>query len=120
MTIGLFLVPIYAVQFRENIEQDQGKSDFLRKQIRDLEKTIADSRRRLSVMEEGLKEYGKLKEIINIKESERKMLKNKKDEQFQALRDECTGRLLVSCYYDIVTLFTVVTVRSACSNYLRK
>jgi len=84
------------VQFRENIEQDQGKSDYLRKQIWDLEKTIADSRRRISVMEEGLKEYGKFKEMIKIKLSERKMLKNKKDEQLQALRDECTGQLLFS------------------------
>lgn len=90
------------MQFRENIEQDQGKSDFLRKQIRDLEKTIADSRRRISAMEEGLKEYGELREEINIKESVREMLKNKKDEQLQALREECTGGLLVTSIFGTV------------------
>lgn len=79
------------MQFHENIEQDQGKSDFLRQQIRDLEKTIADSRKRISVMDEGLEEYAKLSRKIEIKESERNMLKNKKDEQREALRDECTG-----------------------------
>jgi len=44
-------------------------------------------------MEESLKEYGKLEGTIKIKLSERKMLKNKKDEQFQALREELTGQL---------------------------
>lgn len=84
------------MQFRENIDQDQGKADFLRNQIRDLEKSIADSRRRINVMEEGLKEYGELREKIKIKESVRKILKDKKDEQFEALRDENTGRALVT------------------------
>jgi hypothetical protein len=83
------------VQFQENIDQDQGKSEFLGKQIRDLEKTISDSRRRISLMEEGLKEYGELKRKMDINTSERRMLKKQKDEQYQALGEEITGWLLV-------------------------
>lgn len=77
-----------AHKFHENVEQDQGKANFLRHQIRELEKTITDSRRKINVMEEGLKDYSKLKEEINVKESVRKMLKKQKDEQQQALHEE--------------------------------
>lgn len=84
------------MQFQENIDQDQGKSDFLRNQVRDLEKTIDDSRRRINVMEEGLKVYDKLKKEIDIKNSVREMLKKQKDKQFQALDEEITGRFLVN------------------------
>lgn len=82
-----------AHKFQENIDQDQGKSEFLGKQIRDLEKTISDSRRRISLMEEGLKEYGELKRKMDINKSERRMLKKQKDEQYQALGEEITDPL---------------------------
>ncbi|KAG0587113.1 hypothetical protein KC19_2G141300 [Ceratodon purpureus] len=77
-----------AHKFQENIDQDQGKSEFLRKQIRDLENTISDSRRRISLMEEGLRDYEELKNDIAIKKSERRMLKKQKDEQFAALGEQ--------------------------------
>ena len=105
------------MQFQENIDQDQGKSDFLRKQIRDLEKTISDSRSRISVMGEGLKEYDELKKEINLKELERNMLKKQKDEQYQALGEEIEGWLLVN---NFLALVIAMIVRLACCYHLSK
>lgn len=114
--IEFFLVSDRGVQFHENVEQDQGKANFLRHQIRELEKTITDSRRKINVMEEGLKDYSKLKEEINVKESVRKMLKKQKDEQQQALHEEIEGQVLNT---DFLATVIVVTVRPACSPFLR-
>jgi hypothetical protein len=77
-----------AYKLQESIEQDQGKSEFLRAQIQELEKKVNDTRERIGVMEVGLKEVCKLQEERRIMESQREMLKNLRDKQLRELAEE--------------------------------
>lgn len=80
------------MQFQENIDQDQGKADFLRMQIRDVNKKIDDSRSGIKLMEDGLKDIRVLQEQIHVKEKERQMLNEQKDRQYENLNEEIEGQ----------------------------
>lgn len=81
------------MQFQDSIDQDQGKADFLRMQIRDVNKKIDDSRSGIKLMEDGLKEFRVLQEQILVKEKERQMLIEQKDRQYENLHEEIEGQL---------------------------
>ena len=80
------------MQFQDNIDQDQGKADFLRMQIRDVNKKIDDSRSGIKLMEDGLKDIRVLQEQIHVKEKERQMLNEQKDRQYENLNEEIEGQ----------------------------
>jgi hypothetical protein len=80
------------MQFQDNIDQDQGKADFLRMQIRDVNKKIDDSRSGIKLMEDGLKDFRVLQEQLLVKEKERQMLIDQKDRQYENLHEEIEGQ----------------------------
>lgn len=81
------------MQFQDNIDKDQGKADFLRMQIRDVNKKIDDSRSGIKLMEDGLKDFRVLQEQLLVKEKERQMLIDQKDRQYENLHEEIEGQL---------------------------
>lgn len=87
------------MQFQENIDQDQGKADFLRMQIRDVNKKIDDSRSGIKLMEDGLKDIRVLQEQIHVKEKERQMLNEQKDRQYENLNEEIEGQFSTRMWY---------------------
>lgn len=87
------------MQFQDNIDQDQGKADFLRMQIRDVNKKIDDSRSGIKLMEDGLKDIRVLQEQIHVKEKERQMLNEQKDRQYENLNEEIEGQFSTRMWY---------------------
>lgn len=82
------------MQLRENIAQDQEKSESLKAQIKELERTIEGVENNILHAETTVKELRKLQDQISTKTTARSTLYKLQQTQYAALAEENEGSLI--------------------------
>jgi DNA repair protein RAD50 len=81
------------LQLRENIAQDQEKSDASKSQMEQLKEKICGTEREILQMETSLDELRRLQGQIDIKATERSTLLTQQHEKLAALSEENEGKI---------------------------
>lgn len=82
---------LFCSQLRENIAQDQEKSEFLKAQIKELEGNIEGIENKILHAETTLKELRKLQDQISMRTTARSTLYKLQQTQYAALAEENEG-----------------------------
>lgn len=82
---------LFCLQLRENIAQDQEKSEFLKAQIKELERNIEGIENKILHAETTLKELRKLQDQISTRTTARSTLYKLQQTQYAALAEENEG-----------------------------